>query len=155
MPKLLPKCGLTGFAKPPIRRTICRRCAAPLQPATKTFSTSSSCREEEERYGNRGRELREGTPRWQSTPPRMKAPVRSKPPIENNDFPVNEDPSRLDKIYTRVLGKEGDKMLTDEVKWLAVTHKSFDHGRRGYNDRLAFLGRSMSTVTESWALLIA
>lgn len=31
-------------------------------------------------------------------------------------------------------------MLTDEVKWLAVTHKSFDHGRRGFNDRLAFLG---------------
>ena len=31
-------------------------------------------------------------------------------------------------------------MLTDEVKWLAVTHKSFDHGRRGYNDRLAFFG---------------
>ena len=31
-------------------------------------------------------------------------------------------------------------MLTEEVKWLAVTHKSFDHGKRGYNDRLAFLG---------------
>ena len=32
-------------------------------------------------------------------------------------------------------------MLTEEVKWLAVTHKSFDHGKRGYNDRLAYLGR--------------
>jgi len=32
-------------------------------------------------------------------------------------------------------------MLTEEVKWLAVTHKSFDQGRRGYNDRLAFFGR--------------
>ena len=32
-------------------------------------------------------------------------------------------------------------MLTEEVKWLAVTHKSFDHGKRGYNDRLAFLGK--------------
>lgn len=70
----------------------------------------------------------------------MMAPVRSKPPVENNDFAVNEDPERLDKVYDRVLGKEGHRMLTDEVKWLAVTHKSFDHGRRGFNDRLAFLG---------------
>jgi hypothetical protein len=31
-------------------------------------------------------------------------------------------------------------VLSDEVKWLAVTHKSFDHGRRGFNDRLAYLG---------------
>ena len=139
MAKLLPRSGLSGFTKPLTRQATCRRCA-PLQPATKTFSTSISCRQEEERYGNRGRELREGTPRWQFTPPRMKAPFRSKPPVENNDFPVNEDPSRLDRVYTRVLGIGGDKILTEEVKWLAVTHKSFDHGRRGYNDRLAFLG---------------
>ena len=33
-------------------------------------------------------------------------------------------------------------MLEEEIKWLAVTHKSFDHGRRGFNDRLAFLGES-------------
>ena len=32
-------------------------------------------------------------------------------------------------------------MLSEETKWLAVTHKSFDHGRRGFNDRLAFLGK--------------
>ena len=35
-------------------------------------------------------------------------------------------------------------MLTEEVKWLAVTHKSFDHGKRGYNDRLAFLGMGLA-----------
>ena len=70
----------------------------------------------------------------------MMAPVRSKPPVANNDFAVNEDPELLDRVYNQVLGKEGDKMLTEEVKWLAVTHKSFDHGRRGFNDRLAFLG---------------
>lgn len=70
----------------------------------------------------------------------MVAPFRSKPPVENNDFKVNQDPETLDKIYIRVLGRGGDQMLTDEVKWLAVTHKSFDHGRRGYNDRLSFLG---------------
>jgi large subunit ribosomal protein L15 len=31
-------------------------------------------------------------------------------------------------------------VLDEEAKWLAVTHKSFDHGRRGFNDRLAYLG---------------
>ena len=70
----------------------------------------------------------------------MMAPVRSKPPVSNNDFVINSDPELLDKVYNRVLGRGGDAMITDEVKWLAVTHKSFDHGRRGYNDRLAYLG---------------
>lgn len=70
----------------------------------------------------------------------MMAPVRSKPPVANNDFVVNSDPEKLDRVYNQVLGRDGDQMLTDEVKWLAVTHKSFDHGRRGYNDRLALLG---------------
>jgi large subunit ribosomal protein L15 len=53
---------------------------------------------------------------------------------------VNEDPERLDRFYNRMLGPGGDKMLPEEIKWLAVTHKSFDQGRRGFNDRLAFLG---------------
>jgi hypothetical protein len=55
---------------------------------------------------------------------------------------VNEDPKRLDDAYIKMLGAGGDKMLGDEVKWLAVTHKSFDHGRRGFNDRLAYMGMS-------------
>lgn len=55
-------------------------------------------------------------------------------------FKVNEDPKRLDDAYVRMLGPGGDKVLNDEAKWLAVTHKSFDHGRRGFNDRLAYLG---------------
>ena len=53
---------------------------------------------------------------------------------------MNEDPRKLDDMYIKMLGPNGDKVLTDEVKWLAVTHKSFAHGRRGFNDRLAFLG---------------
>ena len=73
----------------------------------------------------------------------MKAPFRSKPPVLNNDYPVNKDPVRLDHVYERVLGEGGEHMLTEEVKWLAVTHKSFDHGRRGYNDRLSFLGMNI------------
>ena len=73
----------------------------------------------------------------------MMAPARSKPPVMNNDFEVNNDPDKLDRVYKRILGTFGDEMLTDEVKWLAVTHKSFDHGRRGYNDRLSYLGGSL------------
>ena len=80
-------------------------------------------------------------PRWKTTPAQMVAPFRSKPPPRKPSyFAVNEDPERLDKVYMEVLGKSGDQVLTEEVKWLAVTHKSFDQGRRGYNDRLAFLG---------------
>ena len=111
----------------------------PLPKSARNLTTSSRRREEEEKYGNRGRELRTG-PRWESTPPRMIAPVRSRPPVPDNDYPVNTDPRRLDKVYDQVLGRGGYQMLTEEVKWLAVTHKSFDHGRRGFNDRLAFLG---------------
>ena len=138
MVKPLASPSIVSFVRPFTRQASCRY--APLQSASKLFSTSNARREEEERYGNRGRDLREGTPRWKSTPARYKAPVRSKPPVLNNDFVVNEDPSRLDRAYVRILGRGGETMLTEEVKWLAVTHKSFDHGKRGYNDRLAFLG---------------
>ena len=79
-------------------------------------------------------------PRWQAPPPAMTAPFRSKRPVPHNEFQVNEDPAALDRAYARMLGAGGEKMLTEEVKWLAVTHKSFDHGRRGYNDRLVFFG---------------
>ena len=134
----------SGFAKSSKCRTTCQcdslvSSRALLPQPQRHFTTSSARRDEEERYGNFGRDLRDG-PRWQSTPPRMMAPVRSKPPVLNNDFAVNDDPESLDKAYDRVLGKGGHGMLTDEVKWLAVTHKSFDHGKRGFNDRLAFLG---------------
>ena len=68
--------------------------------------------------------------------------VSKPPPNKPSDYPVNEDPKVLDRVYVEVLGKNGDQVLTEEVKWLAVTHKSFDHGRRGYNDRLAYIGTS-------------
>ena len=60
-------------------------------------------------------------------------------PVDNEYF-VNEDPDVLDQAYRRMLGSRGDTMLSEEVKWLAVTHKSFDQGRRGFNDRLAYFG---------------
>lgn len=60
----------------------------------------------------------------------------------------NEDPAKLDVMYNRLLGSKGHKMLPDETKWLAVTHKSFDQGRRGFNTRLAYFGTFISTAGE-------
>lgn len=83
----------------------------------------------------------ESRPRWAHTPPAMKAPLRAQPgPGYHQDTKINEDPQKLDAMYIRFLGKDGHKLLSEETKWLAVTHKSFDHGRRGFNDRLAFIG---------------
>lgn len=79
-------------------------------------------------------------PRWSYTPPGAKAPFRLRYNPNRPEFPVNEDPAVLDQFYIRFLGNGGDKLLSEEIKWLAVTHKSFDQGRRGFNDRLAFLG---------------
>lgn len=70
----------------------------------------------------------------------MVAPFRVRPKPRGPDFKVNDDPRRLDDAFSRMLGPGGDKVLSEDVKWLAVTHKSFDHGRRGFNDRLAYLG---------------
>lgn len=86
----------------------------------------------------------------------MKAPYSVNPPNKNNEYPVNEDPVKLDKAISRMLGTEGGtnamlgggQVLDEEVKWLAVTHKSFDHGRRGFNDRLAFLGMNNAPFDE-------
>ncbi len=137
---------LANFAEPFQRRVICK-CASLYKSQiqfTRILSTSSKTQDQTELYGNRGRQLRTER-RWETTPPRMMAPVRSKPPVDDNDYIVNKDPAKLDSVYNKILGQDGDKWLTDEVKWLAVTHKSFDHGRRGFNDRLAFLGMYMSS----------
>jgi large subunit ribosomal protein L15 len=90
----------------------------------------------------------EERPRWAFTPPAMAAPVRSRLPRREAIWRVNEDPQKLDSFYIRFFGPGGDKLLTDETKWLAVTHKSFDHGRRGFNDRLSYLGKPATTT--SW-----
>jgi len=92
-------------------------------------------------------------PRWQHTPRDMVAPVRLKTYKPENEYRVNQDPKRLDQVYEQVLGHGGSKMLTEDVKWLAVTHKSFDQGRRGYNDRLAFFGKRIVDLQTSLALL--
>jgi len=111
-----------------------------LRHPSQGIATSSICRDE---YAAPPEER----PRWQGAPERMYAPVRiTKNYATPSDiFQVNTSSSVLNEAYVKVLGNGGDEVLTEEVKWLAVTHKSFDHGRRGYNDRLALLG------TESYA----
>lgn len=80
-------------------------------------------------------------PRWLQTPPAMTTPIRTKLPRPGvTPLKINTDQRKLDEVYVKLLGRGGDKLLSEETKWLAITSKSFDHGRRGYNDRLAFFG---------------
>lgn len=92
-------------------------------------------------------------PRWAATPAAMKAPVRTRPTKPDwKPFECNNSPEKLDAMYVKLLGKTGPKMLSDETKWLAITHKSFDFGRRGFNDRLAFLGMSITIYMKATGL---
>ncbi|KAG7288467.1 hypothetical protein NEMBOFW57_004820 [Staphylotrichum longicolle] len=100
--------------------------------ATRTTDAVETAAEQEQR------------PRWSYTPERMKGPGFSINVVKEHSRTVwsnNEDPAKLDAMYNRLLGSKGDRMLPDEIKWLAVTHKSFDQGRRGFNTRLAYFGR--------------
>lgn len=118
---------------------------APLRPllaATSPFSTSAPRPQENAAVAT------QDVPRWARTPERMKAPFSphiTKNPA-NSVWTVNEDPVKLDGALNNLLGRGGDRLLPDEVKWLAVTHKSFDQGRRGFNDRLAFLGKQIAVM---------
>ncbi|KAF2232850.1 hypothetical protein EV356DRAFT_534355 [Viridothelium virens] len=94
-------------------------------------------------------------PRWQQTPKAMVAPVPTNFKREHMTFKVNESQEKLDEVYVRILGAGGDRLLPEEVKWLAITHKSFDHGRRGFNDRLAYFGKRVVDLQTSLALLTA
>ncbi|KAG7057149.1 RNase III domain-containing protein [Colletotrichum scovillei] len=129
------------------------RVVSPIQCLSRSFATTSSRKEAEAESkldqmsrktaeAERPDEIRQ-RPRWSYTPEGMKAPFS--PHITKNParsvWKVNEDPKKLDQMYVKLLGRDGDKMLPDETKWLAVTHKSFDQGRRGFNDKLAYLGR--------------
>ena len=70
----------------------------------------------------------------------MTAPYRVRLHDDTKPWTCNSDPARLDRFYKNFLGQGGENVLTEEVKWLAVTHKSFEQGARGFNDRLAFFG---------------
>lgn len=115
---------------------------APSQLQQQRWNSSASLQDQKDSAEQHtSNSSNQSLPRWAHTPPAMVAPVRTRPRKPNwKPFPVNDDPAKLDAMYTRFLGRTGPKMLSDETKWLAVTHKSFDHGRRGFNDRLSYLG---------------
>jgi large subunit ribosomal protein L15 len=73
-------------------------------------------------------------------------PIRVRPKVKNNEFQCNDDPRKLDDMYTKFFGEGGDQWLSDETKWLAITHKSFDQGKRGFNDRLSYLGMDFESL---------
>jgi len=122
------------------RPSICSSCAlsvaarpAAAQPQGRLFSTTTAAKEEVNER-----------PRWSYTPEKMKAPFHPRIKDPTKAWTCNEDPKLVDAMYAGLLGRGGEKALSEEVKWLAITHKSFDQGRRGFNDRLAFFGMSFS-----------
>ena len=74
--------------------------------------------------------------------PRAPVPVRPRKP-----FVVNDNPRVLDAMYKKLFGK--DPGLSEEVKWQAVTHKSFDHGKQPFNSKLRFFGTIPLSVCEA------
>jgi len=117
-------------------RATCECTRATNSPAATVRQFSTSPSRPEVQYENDKAER----PRWSYTPERMKAPYPIRLADPAKKWECNSDPALLDKFYIRFLGRGGDQMLTEEVKWLAITHKSFDQGRRGFNDRLAYMG---------------
>ncbi|KAK5116197.1 hypothetical protein LTR62_008523 [Meristemomyces frigidus] len=108
-------------------------------------------------------------PRWQQPPPRMKAAFRLRPMPNQPEWRVNDKIEPLNEMYDNFIGRAGEgardqagvqgtkgsDLLPEEVKWLAITHKSHDHGRLGFNDRLALLGKRLVDLHTSIALLHA
>ena len=117
-------------------RPVCEYARATNSRAATTRQFSASSSRPEVQY----EEEKAARPRWTHTPERLKAPYSVRLREPEREWEVNNDPAKLDGFYNRFLGRGGDQMLTEEVKWLAITHKSFDQGRRGFNDRLAFMG---------------
>ncbi|TKA29532.1 hypothetical protein B0A50_03545 [Salinomyces thailandicus] len=97
----------------------------------------------------------------------MRMPFGLRPKPLGPVWRVNDKQEPLDEMYDRLIGRVGESaakeqglkgsrgrdMLAEDVKWLAITHKSFDHGRQGFNDRLAFLGKRILDLQTSLALL--
>ncbi|KAF3479763.1 RNase III domain-containing protein [Arthroderma uncinatum] len=145
--KIAPIQTIAGFAQPARRRAprfLLPFCSQSQSSSRRRISSTHAPQEQQT--------VSAPTPRWQQTPPAMKAPVRLRT-SSREEFKVNSDPAVLDNFYVRVLGQDGDKLLSEEVKWQAVTHKSFDQGRRGFNDRLAYFGKQVIMLQASLALI--
>ncbi|KAK3360454.1 ribonuclease-III-like-domain-containing protein [Lasiosphaeria hispida] len=123
--------------------------AAPVRPFSSTIARSFEYDAEPEQNQR---------PRWSYTPEKMKGPGFSINIVKDprrKEWSCNEDPAVLDAMYNRLLGPQGEKMLPDEIKWLAITHKSFDQGRRGFNTRLAYYGRHILAFEATRSILVS
>lgn len=122
--------------------TVTRATSSPTSHASRTSSSTPPSQRSfaTAPYTSSEPESEEIRPRWQSTPRGMTMPFRIRPMDKNNQWRVNDDPKKLNDFYVRMLGPGGDSLLSEETKWLAVTHKSFDQGKRGFNDRLSYFG---------------
>jgi len=129
---------------------VIRRTKLTCEFASSNYSRNASIRQISASTSRRRPDdvVNDDRPKWSYTPEGMKAPLPWKPIDPEKRWKANEDPELLDNFYISFLGRGGDKVLSDEVKWLAVTHKSFDQGRRGFNDRLAFLGKVRTGIEE-------
>ncbi|KAI8661225.1 RNase III domain-containing protein [Fusarium keratoplasticum] len=153
----LPPIPTPAMALQPCRSGLVRsrQAARSLMPCLRTYATDSTTTTPES-FKTPAAGAQKPVPRWSQTPVGMKAPVQldfAKNP-HNKVWTVNNDPRKLDEVYERLLGQGGSKLLPEELKWLAVTHKSFDQGRRGFNDRLALLGR-MTLIMETTKSIVA
>lgn len=141
----------TAFTTPSNALRQCR-CLS-LRPSLRPFSSSRPLQQSEAPDAEPEKGPR---PRWSYTPEGMKGPGFSinvaKDP-QRKIWSVNEDPKLLDAMYNRFLGRDGDRLLPDEIKWLAVTHKSFDQGRRGFNTKLAYYGRQIIALEATRSIL--
>ncbi|KAM3418080.1 hypothetical protein BST61_g6285 [Cercospora zeina] len=140
---------------------VCSSCARALRTfakpqATRQFSISVS-----NRINDSVPEDPEQLPRWRQTPPRLQQPVRLRPRSEPSQlWRVNSNSEKLDTVYDNFLGpiagnNRGRELLDEKTKWVATTHKSYEHGHQGFNDRLAYLGKRILDLQCSLALLSA
>ncbi|CAJ2507131.1 Uu.00g083170.m01.CDS01 [Anthostomella pinea] len=136
-----------SFSRQALRHCRSRPAGHLSRPIASTCSFATSA--------TRSSEQAAEIPRWMQTPERMKAPFSphiTKDPARSR-WKVNEDAQKLDDALNNFLGRDGERMLPDELKWLGVTHKSFDQGRRGFNDRLAFLGRQICAMEATQSII--
>nr|POE87326.1 hypothetical protein CFP56_29915 [Quercus suber] len=162
---------------------ICASCCKSLTRSsiltrTHAFSTSST-----QHQRSRDALPSEDSPRWMKVPHRMRMPLRLRPEPKGPVWKVNTEQAPVDDMYDKFFAKAGGRthgraVLPDEIKvrlfptktlsavafqltahifrapqWLAITHKSFEHGAMGNSDRLAFLGKRIVDLQTSLALL--
>ncbi|KXT17585.1 hypothetical protein AC579_6165 [Pseudocercospora musae] len=144
---------------PPRPSFVCATCARALRYATtKPEETSRAASTLTRRKANVSSEPQSQLPRWKQTPPALTMPIRLRAQPNQPVWEANTDDERLDQAYDsfcgRVAGnKRGRDLLSEEVKWTAITHKSHTHGTQGFNDRLAYLGKRILELQTSLALL--